>query len=42
MKEQNNPLEKQLSEMEISNLLEKEFKLMIEKMIQNLRKSVEA
>ena len=42
MKEQNNPLEKQLSEVEISNLLEKEFKLMIEKMIQNLRKSVEA
>ena len=42
MKEQNNPLEKQLSEVEISNLLEKEFKLMIEKMIQNLRKSIEA
>ena len=34
--------QEQLSEMEIGNLLEKEFRVMIVKMIQDLRKRMEA
>ena len=42
MKEQGKTLEKQLNEVEIGNLPEKEFRIMIVKMIQDLRKRVEA
>ena len=42
MKEQDKTPEKQLSEAEIGNLLEKEFRIMIVKMIQDLRKRMEA
>ena len=39
MKEQNKTPEKQLNEVEIGNLPEKEFRIMIVKMIQDLRKN---
>ena len=42
MKEQDKTAEKQLNEVEISNLPEKEFRIMIVKMIQDLRKRMEA
>ena len=42
MKEQNKTPEKKLNEVEIDNLPEKEFRIMIEKMIQDLRKRMEA
>ena len=42
MKEQNKTPEKQLNEMEIGNLPEKEFRIMIVKMIQDLGKTMEA
>ena len=42
MKEQDKPREKQLNEVEIGNLLEKEFRIMIVKMIQDLGKRMEA
>ena len=42
MKEQDKTPEKQLNEMEIGNLPEKEFRIMIVTMIQDLRKRVEA
>ena len=42
MKEQDKTPGKQLSEVEIGNLPEKEFKIMIVKMIKNLRKRMEA
>ena len=42
MKEQDNTPEKQLSEVEIGNLPENEFRIMIVKMIQDLRKRMEA
>ena len=42
MKEQDKDSEKQLSELEIGNLPEKEFRIMIVKMIQDLRKRMEA
>ena len=42
MKEQNKTPEKQLSEVEIGSLPEKEFRIMIVKMIQDLGKSMEA
>ena len=42
MKEQDKPPEEQLSEMEISNLSKKEFRVMIVKMTQDLRKRMEA
>ena len=42
MKEQDKTPEKQLNEVEIGNLPEKEFRLMIVKMIQDLRKRMEA
>ena len=42
MKEQDKILEKQLSELEISKLHEKVFRIMIVKMFQNLRKKLEA
>ena len=42
MKEQDKTPEKQLNEVEISNLPEKEFRIMIVKMIQDLRKRMEA
>ena len=42
MKEQGKTPEKQLNEVEISNLTEKEFRIMIVKMIQDLRKRMEA
>ena len=42
MKEQYKTPEKQLNEMEISNLPEKEFRIMIVRMIQNLGKRMEA
>ena len=38
MKEQGKTSEKQLNEVEIGNLLEKEFRIMIVKMIQDLGK----
>ena len=38
MKEQDKTPEKQLNEVEIGNLLEKEFRIMIVKMIQDLEK----
>ena len=42
MKEQDTTPEKQLNEVEIGKLPEKEFKIMIVKMIQDLRKRMEA
>ena len=42
MKEQDKTQEKQLNEVEIGNLPEKEFKIMIVKMLQDLRKRMEA
>ena len=42
MKEQDKTPEKQLNEVEIGNLPEKEFRIMIVKMIQHLRKRMEA
>ena len=42
MKVQYKTPEEQLSRLEIDNLLEKEFRLMIEKMIQNFGKRIEA
>ena len=42
MKEQDKTLEKPLNEVDISNLTEKEFRIMIVKMIQDLRKRMEA
>ena len=42
MKEQDKAPEEQLSEVEINNLPEKEFRVMIVKMIQDLRKIIEA
>ena len=40
-KEQDKTPEEQLSEMEIGNLLEKEFKIMVVKVIQDLGKRME-
>ena len=42
MKEQHKTLEKQLNEVETGNLPEKEFRIMIVKMVQDLRKTMEA
>ena len=42
MKEQDKPQKKQLNEVEIGNLPEKEFRIMIVKMIQDLGKRMEA
>ena len=42
MNEQDKPPEKQLNEVEIGNLLEKEFRIMMVKMIQDLGKRMEA
>ena len=42
MKEQGKTLEKQLNEVEIDNLPEKEFRIMIVKMIQDLGKRMQA
>ena len=42
MKEQDKTTDKQLNEMEIGNLPEKEFRIMIVKMIQDLGKRMEA
>ena len=42
MKEQDKTREKQLNEVEIGNLREKEFRIMIVKMIQDLGKRMEA
>ena len=42
MKEQDKPPEKQLNEVETGNLPEKEFRIMIVKMIQDLGKRMEA
>ena len=42
MKEQDKTPEKQLNELEVGNLPEKEFRMMIVKMIQDLRKRTEA
>ena len=42
MKEQDKTPEKQLNEVEIGNLQEKEFRITRVKMIQNLRKTMEA
>ena len=42
MKEQDKNLQEQLNEEDISNLSEKEFRVMIVKMIQNLGKSMQA
>ena len=42
MKEQDKTTEKQLNEVEIGNLPEKEFRIMIVKMIQDLGKRMEA
>ena len=42
MKEQEKTPEKQLNEVEIGNLSEKEFRIMIVKMIQDLGKRMEA
>ena len=42
MKKQDKTTEEQLSEVEIGNLPEKEFRIMIVKMIQDLRKRMEA
>ena len=41
MKEQDKITEKQLNEVEIGNLPQKEFKIMMVKMIQDLRKRME-
>ena len=41
MKEQDNPPEKQLNAVEIGNIPEKEFRITIVKMIQDLRKRME-
>ena len=41
MREQEKTPEKQLNEVEIGNLPEKEFRIMIVKMIQDLRKRME-
>ena len=41
MKEQDKTPEEQLSKMEIGNLLEKEFKIMVVKVIQDLGKRME-
>ena len=41
MKEQDKTPEKQVNEVEIGNLPEKEFKIMMVKMIQDLRKRME-
>ena len=41
-KGQHKTAEKQLNEVEISNILEKEFRIMIVKMIQDLRERMEA
>ena len=42
VKEQDKTPEKQLNEVEVGNLPEKEFRIMIVKMIQDLRKRMEA
>ena len=42
MREQDKTPEKKLNEVEIGKLLEKEFRIMIVKMIQDLRKRMEA
>ena len=42
IKEQDKTPEEQLSKAKIGNLLEKEFRIMIVKMIQDLRKRMEA
>ena len=42
MKGQDDPPEKQLNEVEIGNFPEKEFRIMIVKMIQDLRETMEA
>ena len=42
MKGQDQTPEKQLNEVEIGNLPEKEFRIIIQKMIQDLRKRMEA
>ena len=42
MKEQDKTPEKQLNDVEVGNLPEKEFRIMIVKMIQDLRKRMEA
>ena len=42
MKEQDKTPEKQLNKVDIGNLPEKEFRIMIVKMIQDLRKRMEA
>ena len=42
VKEQNKALENQLNEVEIGKLQEKEFRIMIVKMIKDLRKRMEA
>ena len=42
MKEQDKPPEKQLNEVEIGNLPEKEFRIMMVKMMQDLGKRMEA
>ena len=42
MKEQDKSPEEQLGEVKIDNLLEKEFRIMIVKMIQDLGKRIEA
>ena len=42
MKDQDKTPEKQQNEVEIGNLTEKEFKIIIAKMIQDLRKRMEA
>ena len=42
LKEQDKSLESQLNEVEIGNLPEKEFRIMIVKMIQDLRKRMQA
>ena len=42
IKGQDQTPEKQLNEVEIGNLPEKEFRIMIQKMIQDLRKRMEA
>ena len=42
MKKQVSLSEKQLNEVETSNILEKEFRIMIVKMIQDLQKGMEA
>ena len=41
MKEQDKTSERQLNEVELGNLPEKEFRIMIVKMIQDLRKGME-